>query len=254
LTFGVASFFQRSETKDRATLMFLSQLQNISLELYESILNTFSQKLEFLLLPTFLGRTSSDGKNPKPTSKKSGQEVSRDISDITNVLDSCVALLIDNKNFPSLVKDVFIQIFEFLDETVFNGLVQQKRLYSTDGVRLKVLSLNLDQWIRSSSHFLWIRQQNVELFKFVQEVANLLMIDKEKLVSESFIKSTFKCLEMRHIVHFVDIFATDETSRKPAPASVTKALFNMFKNSSSDKTTSSIGLLRKGSLVLHLPV
>jgi len=204
--------------------------------------------LEPILLPIFLGRAAKGEKGYK----KSPQEMlQQDITEITHILESTVVLFETNKICQNLNKDFFYQIFEYLDETIFNGLVQQRRLYSTDGVRLKVLSLNLEQWARESTHFGWLRERDFEFFKLVQEAANLLMVDKEKLVSESFLKATFKYIDPQHVVHFVEIFATDENSRKPAPAFVTKTLYVLLRNALPDKATTT--LLRKSALLLHLP-
>jgi len=227
---------------------FVHNLQKLTVELYEEILFQYSKEVDPLVTSVFLIRTpgSPAAKPPKSPKPGTGGDLAPDIKALKAFFESLIDGLLENKIYPVLAGDLLVQIVEYIDETAFNSILKQKRLYSADGVRLKIGCLQLEHWIKDSRAASWLTKRNFSILKYVQEVSNLIMVEKEKLESAEFIRITFPNLNLRQVCHILDIFVIEENAKKPVPSSVMKFVSGLLK-----KSESSDGLILQGALNSH---
>lgn len=125
---------------------------------------------------------------------------------IVSVFEQYYKLMIQNLFLNDIIACFFDQVFYFIENHILNIFLQNQK-YHTMGYSI-ILKLNsgvLTDWIYSKK--LKILNLNLELIK---EITMILMVNKDMLLDEEFIKETCPSITMKEISVFVSSYHSDE--------------------------------------------
>jgi len=213
---------------------FAHGICGIALEKYDGILKTLGKDMEEeRLVYVFLGRPKSE-KKWGPTIKEAAT-YKYELKDLLVTLENHISIMTQHKMYDVIMVDLILQVLCYVDEIVFNQLIDIKSLNYTDGVNIKLRVTELDHWWADKCASK-VEKRNgykphspTSVMRYVHEVANLLMVEKERLDSEEFVSANFPFLKPVQILRILEIFKADKIVKKQVSNTVLKTLQNMVK-------------------------
>jgi len=159
-----------------------------------------------------------------------------EMKDLLAALDTHITLLKEYKLYDVIIANLMQQVLCYMDEIVFNQLLDLKQLTYTDGVNIKMRITDLENWWSercASFKDKYFLEDNplarTSVMRYVHEATSLLVVEKEKIESESFITATFTYLKPVQILRILEIYKPDKVAKKQVPSSVFKLLQNLVK-------------------------
>lgn len=211
-------YSEAKSSKGSALADFASQLQATISNIFERLLMSLYTELATVLSIAVLEQPSSLSSAAKCT-LHSTQET------LLPILDSYLTIFLENHIPLSLVKQFFTQGFYFINFTLFNTLLNTKRMCTcANGFQIKLELSQLEQWISKTLQIPEIKNQ----LDIMAQAINVLVMDKNVILEGDTLKQICPLLTAKQIKRLLELFTPDQLS----PAAVPQEVFLKLKKAS----------------------
>eukprot|EP01126_Amoeba_proteus_P067473 TRINITY_DN9975_c0_g2_i4.p1 TRINITY_DN9975_c0_g2~~TRINITY_DN9975_c0_g2_i4.p1 ORF type:complete len:478 (+),score=103.81 TRINITY_DN9975_c0_g2_i4:192-1436(+) len=217
---------------------FVYHLYSILLEIYKSFLEIVLDNLKTTLIPSVyvdLSREPFIGDSTLSKKHGHGHLHGHDTMILTHILsayDKALKHLQKWKVYDHIVLQFFHQIYHYTDVALFNELLRKPESYCSAerGFHIKLILSQLDDWKLSNlkSHAaMEISLRSIGTMQFMNQVANLLVVEKTIMMDLQLVQSLFPSLTLDHLYYILLHFQPSHMSPNPVDSSILQQLFRM---------------------------
>lgn len=189
---------------------FAARLQIVIAAIFERLLTSLYTELATVLSIAVLEQPSALSSATKCT-LHSTQET------LLPILDSYLTVFTENSIHMQLMKQFFSQAFYFINFTLFNTLLNTKRMCTcSNGFQIKLELSQLEQWISKTLQIPEIKSQ----LDIMAQAANVLVMDKNVILEGDMLKQICPLLTAKQIKRLLELFTPDQLSPTPVPPEV----------------------------------
>lgn len=170
---------RREKSKVDPEGLFEPSLTESALHLYQHILRSVKQELLAMLVPALLQSQSNLGLSEAPK-KSIGASIAglinrqSSVKDITKLLSDLLVCLQRNYVAPTIVNQMFSELFYFVDAHIFNKILLRKELCSWErAMQIKFNLTQLEQWIINNG----LKEALADKFCHVKQAIALLLLN-----------------------------------------------------------------------------
>eukprot|EP01126_Amoeba_proteus_P060746 TRINITY_DN8077_c0_g2_i1.p1 TRINITY_DN8077_c0_g2~~TRINITY_DN8077_c0_g2_i1.p1 ORF type:complete len:1148 (+),score=334.16 TRINITY_DN8077_c0_g2_i1:171-3614(+) len=217
---------------------FMYHLYSILLEIYKSFLEIVLDNLKSTLIPSVyidLSRKPFTGNSKLSKKHGHGHLHGHDHMILIGILssyDKALKHLQKWKVYDHIVLQFFHQIYHYTDVALFNELLRKPDMYCTAerGFHIKLILSQLDDWKLSNlkSHAaMEISLRSIGTMQFMNQVANLLVVEKAIMKDMQLINTLFPALNLDHLYYILLHFQPSHMAPNPVDSSILRELFSM---------------------------
>jgi len=188
-------------------------LSDACVKIYQDMVHNVQTRINNLIVPGMLEYESIPGvvstlRRFKNEQIKRPSEEIITVKDITNKLSAILAVLNAHCVEPSLIKQIFRQIYYFINATMINNILLRKDMcHWSRGLQIKFNLTQLEEWCRTNQ----LHGKNVvEQLEPITEVVQLLQVNKKSLEDVDGIIAIVKHLNALQVQKLLSMYSPNE--------------------------------------------
>jgi len=206
-------------------------LADTSIKIYQDMVHNIQSRINTLIVPGMLEYESIPGivstlKRFKSERKNSEEIIT--VKDITHKLSAILAVLNAHCVETSLIKQIFRQIYYFINATMVNNILLRKDMcHWSRGLQIKFNLTQLEEWCRTNQ--LHENYHVVEQLEPITEVVQLLQVSKKSLDDIDGIMAIITKLNALQVQKILSMYTPPNEYEPRVPANLIRAVVSKMK-------------------------
>ncbi|XP_047130704.1 unconventional myosin-Va isoform X1 [Hydra vulgaris] len=205
-------------------------LSDTCIKIYQDMVYNIQQRITNLIVPGMLEYESIPGVVSTLRKFKSDKKIQEEIvtvKDITNKLTAILAVLNAHCVHPTLIKQIFTQIYYFINATMINNVLLRKDMcHWSRGLQIRFNVTQLEEWCRTNQLH---ESDLLKQLEPITEVVQILQVNKKSVEDADGIIAIVKSLNALQVQKILTMYTPPNEYEPRVPSSLIKAVMNKMK-------------------------